>query len=155
MWPSLKPTQRVSLIGVIPPQSATTVQSTGYVSVANAENFLAVVNVGAMIATGLVDAKLMQATSAGGAGAKALNNVAGTALAITEFTYAADANDQALINVNAAQLDTNNGFTFIALLITPSVEAALISGELWAFDVKIPLPGGAASQLASVVQIVS
>jgi hypothetical protein len=148
MWPSLKPTQRVALLGNIPPQSATTVQTSGWINVADFENLLFVISIGAMISTGLVDATIQQATSSGGAGAKAL----GTPISITEATYAANPDTEMLINLNAASLDTNNGFTFVELSITPSVEAALIAGEVWGFDPKYATDATTLNN-ASVVQV--
>lgn len=145
MWPSLKPSQRVALAAVLSPQSATTAQTSAWVDASKYENLLAVVGAGAITATGLVDAKLRQAQDATGTGAKDI-----TGAAITEWTAAANANNQAMINLNAGGLDTNNGYTFVALVITPSVAAALIYGEIWGFDAKLDAP----AQPAAVVQTV-
>ena len=146
MWPSLKPSQRVALAGVINPQSATTVKATGWVDVSQYENLLAVVNVGSISAGGTVDAKLRQAQDNTGTGVK---DVAG--FAITQLTQAGgNSNEQAMINLNAASLDTNNGFTFVELTITPGTAAAVIAGELWGFDPKIDPP----TQPTAVVQTV-
>ena len=150
MWPSLKPSQRISLAGAINPQSSVAAVQTGWIDASTFENFLAVVSVGALGTAATVDAKLQQATSSAGAGAK---DVAGTA--ITQLTKAAaNDNSQVFINLNAAQLDTNNGFTFIRLLITPAVAASLVSGEVYGVDAKQEQPGGS-NNAASLLQTVN
>lgn len=149
MWPSLKPSQRISLVGVINPQSAGAAVNSGWVDASQFENFLAVVSVGAMTAGATVDAKVRQATSSGGAGAKDI-----TGAAITQLTHAApNDNSQAFINVNAAQLDTNNGFTFLELVVTPAGNTSLVSAEVYGVDAKQPAPGGA-NNAATLTQIV-
>ena len=146
MWASLKPSQRIALAGVINPQSATTVQTTGWVDASQYENLLAVINVGTISSTGTVDAKLQQASDSSGTGAK---NITGAA--ITQLTQAGgSSNKQALINLKADQLDANNGFTFVQLSITPATAAALIAGELWGHDPKLT----PSAQPAAVVQTV-
>lgn len=130
MWPSLKPTQRVAIVGAINPQSATAVQVTPWIDASQFCNFLAKVGVGAISATGTVDAKIQQAQDAAGTGVK---DVIGKA--ITQLTQAAgNGNQQALINLKGGDLDHMNGFTFFRLAITPAVAAALIYGEVEGFD---------------------
>ncbi len=158
MWPSLKPSQRVQVAGVIPPQSAETTLTTGWVNAANWENFLAAINVGAISAGGTVNAQLNQATTNTGTGSKVVTNVAGDDLAIAPMTQAAPNSDElALINCNAADLDTNNGFTWIELEITITGAAALVSAELLGFDPKVPTADstGNGSDASAVAQIVS
>lgn len=120
------------LAGAIDPQSAAaTTKNTGWVSMATYEGLLAVVQAGAIAATGLVDAKLQQATDSSGTGAKDI-----TGKAITELT-GSDDNKQALINLRSDELDVNNDFDHVRLVITvddtasPTAAAALISGLLF------------------------
>lgn len=136
MEPQIKPSQRAAVLGTIPPQSATTVQVTGWLDATVFHNLLAIVETGAITATGLVDATFQQATSNGGAGAKAvyLNNAGVTLKSITQLTAAANSNNQALINLRQEDLDIANGFKFVQLSVTPSVAAALIAAQVLGFD---------------------
>jgi hypothetical protein len=144
--PNLKPSDRNALLGVVNPQSATTAKSTGWVNAGLFESLLAVVKAGAITATGTVDAKLEQATSSAGAGAKDI-----TGKAITQLTAAGtDDNKQALINCQSEDLDVANGFAFARLTITPATAAALIDGELWGLDARYP-PGTQATTVDEVV----
>lgn len=130
--PLLKPSSRVAVLGQINPQSATTAKSTGWVLASLYQNFLAIIQVGTIASTGTVDAKIEQATSAAGAGAKDV-----TGKAITQLTEAGtDSDKQALINFSAPDLDHSNSFVYVRLTITPATAAALISGTLVGFDAK-------------------
>jgi hypothetical protein len=152
MYPNMKPSQRVSVIGAIDPQSATTVKTTAWVSMLNWLNIMAVIHTGAISATGTVDAKLQQATDNAGTGAKALNNTSGAAKALVQLTAAANGSQQFLINARPDEFDVNGGFTFVQLSVTPAVAAALISAELYGFD---PVYGVATdNDAASVAQVV-
>ena len=108
-----------------------------------------IVSVGVISSTGLVDAALLQATDSSGTGAKAI----GSGVAITQLSQAGgNSSKQCLLQTGTGAMDTANGFTFIALRITPSVAAALISGELFGEDVKyLPADG---HNNASLIQIV-
>jgi hypothetical protein len=130
MFAALKPSQRIAVMGFIAPQSATTVKTTAWVDASTFENFMAIIQTGVITATGLVDATIQQATSVGGAGAKALT----TALAITELVATTNNNQQAIINFKQDDLDVTNGFRWIQLSITPSVAAGLIAGVLLGCD---------------------
>lgn len=130
--PLLKPSSRVAELGHIDPQSATTAKGTAWVDISLYENLEAKGAVGAIASTGTVDAKLQQATSDAGAGAKDV-----TGKAITQLTEAGtDSNKQFLINATASDFDHANGFRYCRLLMTPATAAALIYGELRGFDCK-------------------
>ncbi len=65
-------TTRNPLVAAIAPSNqAAGAQSTGWISVADYFNFMALVNVGALGASGTVDAKIEQAQDSSGTGAKA------------------------------------------------------------------------------------
>lgn len=130
MHANLKPSQRVAIAAAINPISSAAAQSSGWVDATLFHNWLAVVQVGVLGASGTVDAKFEQATSAGGANAKDV-----TGKAITQLTQAGtDANKQALINLKQTDLDFTNGFKFIRLTITPATAASLVAGALLGFD---------------------
>jgi hypothetical protein len=132
MWPTLKPSQRVAVVGSIDPQSATTAKSTGWIDASQFNNFMAEINIGAITATGTVDAKIQQASDSGGTGAKDI-----TGKAITQVVAGSV---QCLINVKQEDLDVANSFNFIKLVITPATAASLISGTVKGLD---PRYGGA------------
>ncbi|TIN82641.1 hypothetical protein [Mesorhizobium sp.] len=128
--PNLKPSQRVSVVGVVNPQSASSVQTSGWIDATTFHNYLAVIKVGAIGSSATVDGKIEQATSSGGAGAKDV-----TGKAITQLTKAGtDDNKQVLINLKQEDLDFNNGFKFFRLSITPATAASLIDGTVLGFD---------------------
>lgn len=146
MLPNLKPTQRVALLTTVDPQSATTVQRTGWIDASGFSNLLAVLSLGTISATGTVDAKLEQATDNSGTGAK---DVAGKA--ITQMTQAGgSSNKQALINCKSTDLDFANGFKFVRFSITPATAAALIAAGLYGLDARYE----PAAQSANVAQVV-
>lgn len=123
---NLKPSDQITVLDVINPQSATTVQGTGWNSMANFDAVMAVLLAGALGSSATLDAKFQQATSSAGAGAKDI-----TGKAITQLTQAGtDANKQVLINVFASQLDVTNGFTYVKLTMTPATSTALIGAVL-------------------------
>lgn len=129
---NVKPSDRATLLGVINPQSASSVQTTGWVLVEQFAAFLATVIVGSLGSSATVDAKIQQASASDGTGTK---DVSGTS--ITQLTQAGtDANKQVEINVRPEQLDEANGFKYIRLSITPATAACLIAGTLRGFDAR-------------------
>lgn len=124
MNPNIKPSNEAVLIEKLDPvsQGAGTV-TTGWVSLADFDAIQAILQVGVLGAAATVDAKLEQATSSGGAGAK---NIAGKA--ITQLTKAGtDDNKQVILNCRSDELDVANNFTHVRLSVTVAVAASLIS----------------------------
>lgn len=127
---AMKPSQRVSVVGVISPQSANAVQATAWIDATAFHNYLAALKVGALGASATVDAKVQQATSNAGADAKDV-----TGKAITQLTKAgSDDNKQVLINLKQTDLDFNNGFKWFQVSMTPAVAACLIDATVYGFD---------------------
>lgn len=147
---NLKPSQRVGVVGAINPQSATTVQVSGWLDATVFHNYLALIAIGAITATGTVDAKIQQATSSGGAGAKDV-----TGKAIVQMLAAANANQQALINLKQEDLDIANGFKFFQLSITPAVAAALIEASILGVDPRYGFASDAGNANASQAQVIN
>lgn len=144
MYPNLKPTQREAILGVIDPQSATTAKSTGWVDASKFQNLLGSVFVGAVGSSGTVDAKLQQATDSSGTSAKDI-----TGKAIVQITASGA---QAEINLKQDELDVNNGFTYVKLVITPATAASLIAGALRGVDPRYgPADGYAATTVATPI----
>lgn len=144
MNPSIIPSERAPLVGVINPQSATTAKSTGWVKVD--QSVLFTLLAGALATDATLDAKLEQAQDSGGTGAKDI-----TGKAITQLTDAGTDDDkQAELNVHQSELDVANGFTHARLTVTPAVAAALIAATARAFDSRYQ----PAADLASVDEVV-
>ncbi|MGR3593035.1 MAG: hypothetical protein ACU0B9_06970 [Limimaricola soesokkakensis] len=102
------------LASIDPDAYAAGTVSTGWISAANWQDFLAVVSAGDLGAGATLDAKIEQASDSAGTGAK---DVVGAA--ITQLTQAgADSNSQAIIALSADDLDIANGFNHFRLSIT-------------------------------------
>ena len=112
---NVKPSDRVAIVGNIDPDvyTASTV-TTGWIDMSKFHAIMAIVQAGTLGSSATLDAKLQQATSAAGAGAKDI-----TGKAITQLTQAGtDSDKQAVINLFADELDINNGFTHVQLSMT-------------------------------------
>ena len=148
MNPNVKFSEAHSILATLDPvsQGAGTV-STGWVSMAYFHSLVAIIQTGVLGASATLDAKLQQATSSGGAGAKDI-----TGKALTQIVKASGDSKQALIEMRDTDLDVNNGFTFVRLSVTVGAAASLINAMLIGFN---PLyQSSAAYNQAGVVQIV-
>lgn len=106
--------------------------TTGWIDMQNWFRAMAVIQVGALGASATVDAKIQQATSSGGAGAK---DVAGTL--ITQLTKAgSDDNKQVVINLRPEDLDFNNAYRFVRLSLTVATAASLVSALVLGLDAR-------------------
>jgi hypothetical protein len=143
---SVKPSQRVGIVGVISPvsQGAGSVSS-GWIDATTFHNYMALLKTGVLGAAATVDAKIQQATDNAGAGAK---DVAGKA--ITQLVKATNDNNQVTIDLKQEDLDFNNGFKFFRLTVTVGTAASLVDATVLGFD---PRYGFATdNDAASVVQ---
>lgn len=138
----------LSALATIDPvsQGAGTI-TTGWLSAANHERFLATVQTGVMGASGTLDAKLQQATDGAGTAAKDI-----TGKAIVQIVKATGDNKQALINLRAEELDMANNFTYFRLSVTVGVAASLISAVVQAGVAK-NAPASALNQVGVVQNI--
>lgn len=156
MFPNAQMSEQMAVMDQVAPvsQAAGTV-TTGYVSAANFERFLAIINTGVLGASATVDAKLQQAQDGAGTGVK---DVAGKA--ITQILKASGDNKIAMINLRDDELDVNNGFSFVRLSITVGTAASLVGATLLAAAGRFLQPKDAAASpainlgSANVVQIV-
>lgn len=148
MTPNAKPSEHVALLATLDAasQGAGTV-STGYVDIKNFHALRAKITVGAMTASSTVDAKLQQASTSGGAGVKDI-----TGKAITQLLAAGGNNRQTVINLKAADLDTENSFEFVRLTITVAAAASLVYAEIEGFYPRFE--DAAAFNQAGVAQVV-
>lgn len=131
MFPNAKPSEQAGVLACIDPDAyAAGTYTTGWVSAANFESLMAIVMAGDLGTNATVDAKLQQATSSGGAGAK---DISGTS--ITQLTQAGtDDNKQVVINLRGDQLDVANGFSYVRLSITIATATSDGGGLLLGFN---------------------
>ena len=148
MTPNAKPSEHLALLATIDPVSSSGANNSGWVDMKNWHAMLAVIGVGAMTATGTVDAKLQQASDSSGTGAKDI-----TGKAITQLLAAGGNNRQAMINVRATDLDTLNGFEFVRLVITAATAASLLRGDLYGHYPRFE-PADSGYNQAGVAQVV-
>lgn len=148
MFPNAKISEQLAVLAAIDPvsQGVGTI-STGWISAANFERFQATIQTGVLGAAATVNAKIQQATSAAGAGAKDV-----TGKAITQIVKATGDNKQAVINLRANELDINNGFAYFNVSITVGAAASLVAARVDG-GVARNLPASALNQ-AAVVEIV-
>lgn len=105
----------VAIVATVDPDVLTAATHTSdWVDMTMFQQIMAIVMVGTLGSSATVDAKLEQATDSSGTGAKDI-----TSAAITQLTQAGSDDDkQAIINLNADQLDVANDFTHVRLSIT-------------------------------------
>ena len=121
---NVKPSEFLALLATINPSlQAVGSLTTGWIPMGNVHSLLAIITTGTLGASATVDANLQQAQDGTGTGAKPL-----TGKAITTLTGAGGV--QALINLQAQELDVNNGFGFVELTITVGVAASETAGIL-------------------------
>lgn len=131
--PNIKPSDRAAVLACIDPDAYTaSTVVTGWIDVTNFFNLLAIIMAGDLGASATINAKLEQATSSGGAGAKDV-----TGKAITALTQAGtDDNKQALINCSQYDLDFANGFKFVRLSMTVATATSDAGALLMGFDAR-------------------
>lgn len=128
---NMKLSESLAILGAVNPSSqAVGSLATGWISAANVERLLGVIQVGTFGAAAMVDANIQQAQDAAGTGAKAI----GSGKSIATLAAAGGNNVQATIDVRAEELDANNGFDYVQLTLTVGVaatetSAVLIGGE--------------------------
>ena len=149
MFPNAKASEQLSILATLDPgNQAPGVANTGWVPLSTHHGLLALVQTGALATGATVDAKLQQAQDASGTGAK---DVAGKAIA--QLTQASNgANRQALINLRSEELDVNNGFAYVRLVVTVAAAAANTSAQLMGVNPR--LASAETANQAAVAQIV-
>lgn len=111
--------------------------TSAYVSLMNYHRTVIVINVGDIAAGGALDARLLQATTTAGAGAKAI-----TGKAITQLTQAGgDGDDIVCIELQTEELDVTNAFDCIALELTVTSGAVELSYIIYGIEPRFPPTG--------------
>lgn len=127
MHPNALMSDQLVLMDALAPvsQGAGAVNS-AWVSAANFERFLALIQAGVLGAAATLDAKIQQAQDGAGTGAKDVANKA-----ITQLVKATDDGKMAMINLRDDELDVANGFSFIRVVLTVGAAASLTGMQLW------------------------
>ena len=107
----------------IDPASRTSVVNGGWIAMKGDQEIIAIINVGAIASSGTVDAKLQQANTAAGGGAKDIDDAEITQLGAT------DDNVTLLISCHAQELD--DGFRWVRLAITPATAASIVGANVF------------------------
>ncbi len=148
MTPNAKASEVVSVLANYNAASvAASTVTTGWISAANHERFLAIVSAGVLGSSATLDAKLQQATDSSGTGVKDI-----TGKAITQMVKATGDNDCALINLSAPELDVANSFTHFRLSITVGTAASLLDAKVLGLNARYE--PASAFNIAGVVEIV-
>lgn len=138
--PNIKPTYRaMPLVQVGPISQGAGSVSTGWVDAGVYDTLHAVVAAGVLGTAATLDAKLEQATTAGGAGVKDV-----TGKTVTQLVKATDDNKVATINVRSEELDVNGGYRFVRLTLTVGAAASLVYGALFGHDARYQPPAAPA-----------
>lgn len=125
---NLKMAQEVPLIAALAPVSqAAGARSTVWLPAKDYFNFMALINIGVLGGGGTVDAKIEQATSDTGAGAKDLGK------AIVQVNAN---NKTAQISFTQNDFDMGNSFAFYRLTMTVGTAASLTSGAIFGGDAR-------------------
>lgn len=143
------PSHRVAVVATVDPDAnAAGAINSDWINLAEFDSVMAVIMAGILGASATVDAKFEQATDGAGAGAK---DIAGKA--ITQLVKATNDDDQAIINVRANELDVDNLFTHVRLVLTVGTATSDTAAVVLGFDA----PYGPANDfdLDSVVEIVA
>lgn len=145
MNPNIPLSEHLAVAAVIDPASlATGAHNSGWVSIVNLPQVLAVVHAGTLGSSGKIDAKLQQATDSSGTGAKDI-----TGKAITQITAN---NKVALINCYDYEVDVNNGFTHVQLVVTVTTAASQGSAVVLGANAKFgPASDFNATEVAETV----
>ncbi len=103
--------------------------TSAYVDAGHFHRLFLYADIGDIVATGTVDIKLTQAQDSGGTGVKDISGKA-----ITQLTQAGGDSDSIVgIELRPEELDVNNGFNWVGVVIVVGTAAAELSAVLWKF----------------------
>lgn len=128
MFPNAKGSELLAVLATVNPTSqAAGTANSGWISMENFHQVLALIEVGTFGASATVDANVQQAQDGSGTGAKAI----GSGKAITQLLAAGGNNRQALINVRSSELDVSNGFSYVQLAVIVGTAATETAAALF------------------------
>lgn len=144
-----KASEQIAVGGVIDPDANTAAAYVSdYLDMRKFNKGLAIVMAGTLGTGATLDAKLVQATDAAGTGKKDISGKS-----ITQLTQAGSDDDkQSLINVDAQDLDVENGFCFVAIEMTVGTDTSDSGAVLLGLEPRYAPASD--NDLASVDQIV-
>lgn len=126
MNPNVKLSEQLAILATLDPSSqAAGTATTAWVKASDFHNLMAIIDVGVFGASATVDANLQQATSSAGAGAKAI-----TGKAITQLLAGGGNDKQATIEIRDQDLDSANGFEYVALNVIVGTAATQTAAVL-------------------------
>lgn len=141
---------RIAVLGAIDPDvyTASTV-TTGWISAAEFARFQAIVMAGTLGSSATLDAKIEQATSSAGAGAK---DLAGKAIGQLTQAGTNESDKQAIINFRAADLDLAGDFTHFRLSMTVGTATSDAGAIVLGIDPReLPASDNDAASVAEIV----
>jgi hypothetical protein len=130
--------------GIVPAAIAASTVTSGWISAAQYQSFMAIIAAGVLGASATLDAKIQQATDNAGTGAKDV-----TGLAITQMVKATDDNKQAVLGFATDSLDIANGFAWFRVSMTIGTAASAAAAIILGMDQRI---GSVANTDASTVK---
>jgi hypothetical protein len=148
---TLPPSDRVAVVGVIDPDAnGAATYTTDWISMSDFQSLMGVVMAGTLGASATLDAKFEQASDSSGTGAKDV-----TSAAITQLTQAGtDSDKQAVINLNAEDLDLANEFTHARLSMTVGTATSDCSAIVLGLDARYaPASDNDASTVDEIVTL--
>lgn len=116
--------EHLAVLAQLVPVSSSTGQNMAWTSAAGYGRFMAMIMVGAMTATGTVDAKLQMAKDSGGTGAI---DIPGKA--ITQMLAASDGSKIRMIDLKSDEIPDT--YTHIRLVLTAATAASLVAAVLF------------------------
>ena len=142
----MKPSEMAAVVGVIDPDAyAAATYLTAAVDMSDFDQLLGIISVGDMGSNATLDAKFVQATTAGGT----YSNVTGGA--ITQLTQGSpdDSNQQVLINLKGS--DLSDGYRYVKLSVTIATAACDAGAMVLGFGPNFgPASDGDLSSVAEI-----
>lgn len=151
MFTNALPSELAAVVATVDPDALTaTTHDSDWVDMGDFEQAMVLVMAGTLGTNATFAAAVRQATSAAGAGAKAI-----TGKSITTLTQASpdDSDKQAIVNVRGSDLDVANGFRYISVRIT--VATATSDGGALILGINPKYGPAYDRDLASVAEIVN
>lgn len=140
----------VGVVGSIDPDAAGAgTYTSGWISAAQFQRFMAILSVGTMAATSTVNMKIEQATDGSGTGVKDL-----TGAAISELSQAGtdDSDSQAAIALFSDSLDLENGFDHFRVSVTVAAAASDLGVVILGSGLRVgPVEDRDAATVAEIV----
>ena len=120
------PSEETAVIATIDPDAyAAGTETSDWADTENVARLLAILKTGIIVAGGTLDFKLQQATDNSGTGAKDITGKTAATLAATT-----DDDKQVLINLRTDELDVDNGFSFVAIVVEMTTQGADMDATL-------------------------